>query len=114
MLTDRYLDGIPEGSRASAGQVAGPGLPQRREPRPHPGLNDIARERGQTLAQMAIAWVLRDARVTSALIGASPVRQLEENLGALDQLDFSDEELAAIEPHAVDAGVDLWRAPATA
>ena len=77
-------------------------------------LNEIAGERGQTLAQMAIAWTLRDPRVTSALIGASSVAQLEDSLGAVRNLEFSDDELARIEPLAVDGGVDLWKAPATA
>jgi L-glyceraldehyde 3-phosphate reductase len=76
-------------------------------------LNDIAQTRGQKLAQMALAWVLRDPRVTSALIGASSVEQLDENLDALNNLGFSAEELASIDQHAVDAGIDLWRAPAT-
>jgi L-glyceraldehyde 3-phosphate reductase len=71
-------------------------------------LNDLARERRQSLAQMAIAWTLRDPRVTSSLIGASSVRQLEENLAALDNLDFTDEELATIDRHAVDAGINIW------
>jgi len=114
MLTDRYLDGIPEGSRASEGKSLYQDFLNDENLGRVRALNDLARERGQTLAQMAIAWVLRDERVTSALIGASSVRQLEDSLGALDNLDFSDDELAAIEPHAVDAGVDLWRAPATA
>ena len=76
-------------------------------------LNDIAQARGQKLAQMALAWVLRDPRVTSALIGASSVEQLDENLDALNNLDFSAEELTEIDQHAVDAGIDLWRTPAT-
>jgi L-glyceraldehyde 3-phosphate reductase len=71
-------------------------------------LNEMARERGQSLAQMAIAWTLRDERVTSALIGASSVRQLEENLAALDNADFTDDELAQIDRHAVDAGINIW------
>ncbi len=71
-------------------------------------LNEIASGRGQTLAQMAIAWVLRDPRVTSALVGASSVEQLDDTLGALDRLDFSDDELSAIEEHAVDAGINIW------
>ncbi len=77
-------------------------------------LNDIARGRGQSLAQMAIAWALRDPRVTSALIGASSVGQLEQNVAALDHLDFTSDELANIDRYAVEAGIDLWRAPATA
>ena len=71
-------------------------------------LNEIAQRRGQALAQMAIAWTLRDPRVTSALIGASSVAQLEQNVAALDNLDFSAEELAEIDRHAVDSGINLW------
>lgn len=71
-------------------------------------LNDIAADRGQSLAQMALAWVLRDPRVTSVLAGASSVHQLEQNVGALENLEFSDGELAAIDEHAQDAGIDLW------
>jgi L-glyceraldehyde 3-phosphate reductase len=114
LLTDRYLDGIPEGSRAAQGKslerefLSDENLGHVR------ALNDIARERGQSLAQMAIAWTLRDPRVTSSLIGASSVEQLEDSLGAVQNLEFSDDELAAIEPHAVDAGIDLWEAPSTA
>ena len=76
-------------------------------------LDVIAQERGQSLAQMALAWTLRDARVTSTLIGASSVRQLEENVGALDRIEFSDDELRQIDQHAVDAGINLW-APSSA
>ncbi|MGI8994397.1 MAG: aldo/keto reductase, partial [Nocardioidaceae bacterium] len=72
------------------------------------GLNDIAAERGQTLAQMALAWALRDERMTSLVLGASSVKQLEENVLALDNLDFTDDELARIDEYAVDSGVDLW------
>jgi L-glyceraldehyde 3-phosphate reductase len=71
-------------------------------------LNEIAARRGQSLAQMAIAWVLRDPRVTSALVGASSVKQLEQNVAALDRLDFSDEELAEIDRYATDAQINLW------
>src|SRR3954447_21224233 len=114
LLTDRYLDGIPAESRAAQGKsLTEDHLSEDNVARIR-ALNDIARERGQSLAQMAIAWTLRDPRVTSALIGASSVRQLEDSLGALERLDFSDEELARIEPHAVDGGVDLWREPSTA
>src|SRR4051794_21775344 len=114
LLTDRYLGGIPQGSRAAQhkslteDQLSEENLGRIR------ALNEIARERGQSLAQMAIAWTLRDPRVTSALIGASSVRQLEDSLGALDNLDFGEDELQRIEPHAVDGGVDLWREPSTA
>jgi L-glyceraldehyde 3-phosphate reductase len=77
-------------------------------------LNDLAAARGQTLAQMAIAWVLRDPRVTSALIGASSVAQLEENVAALERLEFSREELEAIDAHAVEAGINIWAASSSA
>jgi L-glyceraldehyde 3-phosphate reductase len=71
-------------------------------------LNEIAKSRGQTLAQLALAWVLRDQRITSTLIGASSVQQLEDNVAAASRLDFTDEELVEIDNHAVDSGVDLW------
>ncbi|WP_226654163.1 L-glyceraldehyde 3-phosphate reductase [Leifsonia sp. LS1] len=108
MLTDKYLNGVPEGSRASAaGSFDQNWLTDEAIGRLR-ALNDIAASRGQTLAQLALAWALRDDRVTSLVIGASSVAQLEQNVGALDCLDFTDEELAAIDEHAVDAGVDLW------
>jgi L-glyceraldehyde 3-phosphate reductase len=109
MLTDRYLDGVPEGSRASQGKSLSPDLLTDEALRHVRALNDIAAERGQTLAQMALAWVLRDQRMTSVLIGASSVGQLEQNVAALDNLAFADEELARIDQYAVDAGIDLWR-----
>ena len=114
MLTSKYLDGVPEGSRASQDKslstdlLTGEALDHVR------ALNGIAGERGQSLAQMALAWALRDPRVTSVLIGASSVGQLEQNVGALERLDFTDDELAAIDQHAVDSGIDLWEAPRTA
>ncbi len=108
MLTDRYLNGIPEGSRAAQGKSLDPGLLSEASLAHVRGLNDIARGRGQTLAQMALAWILRDERVTSVLIGASSVTQLEDNLAAADKLTFADDELAAIEQHAVDSGINLW------
>jgi L-glyceraldehyde 3-phosphate reductase len=113
MLTDKYLDGIPEGSRAAEGRFLTEEMITPEALQHVRALNELARERGQTLAQMAIAWTLRDPRVTSALIGASSVEQLEENLAALDRLDFSGEELARIDQHAVDAGINLW-APSSA
>jgi L-glyceraldehyde 3-phosphate reductase len=76
-------------------------------------LNSIAAQRGQSLAQLALAWALRDDRVSSVLVGASSVKQLEQNLKALDNLSFSDEELTEIDQHAVEGGVDLWRSAAT-
>jgi L-glyceraldehyde 3-phosphate reductase len=113
LLTDRYLDGVPDGSRATQGKsLAGEFVTDNID---HVrALNEIASERGQSLAQMAIAWTLRDARVTSSLIGASSVAQLEDSLAAVRNLDFSDEELSRIEPHAIDGGIDLWREPSTA
>src|SRR5690349_7213280 len=108
MLTDKYLDGIPEGSRASQDKSLSTDLLTDEAIGHIRALNEIAEKRGQSLAQMALAWVLRDPRVTSALIGASSVGQLEQNLGALENLAFTDEELAAIEQHAVDSGIDLW------
>jgi L-glyceraldehyde 3-phosphate reductase len=110
MLTDKYLGGIPEGSRASQGKSLSPDLLTDESLRHVRTLNEMAKERGQTLAQMAIAWTLRDQRVTSALIGASSVAQLEDSLGALKNLDFSDEELAAIDRDAVEAGINIWAA----
>jgi L-glyceraldehyde 3-phosphate reductase len=110
MLTDKYLDGVPVGSRAaddatlSASFLTDDNIARLR------GLNGIAARRGQSLAQMAIAWILRDQRVTSALIGASRWSQIANSLGALENLDFSDEELAEIDVFAVDAGIDLWAA----
>ncbi len=108
MLTDKYLAGIPEGSRASRGTSLSPDLLTDEALEKIRSLNEIAQRRGQSLAQMAIAWVLRDRRVTSALIGASSVKQLEDSLGALDQLGFDDDELAEIDRHATDSGINLW------
>jgi L-glyceraldehyde 3-phosphate reductase len=108
LLTDRYLDGVPEGSRADQGRFMSRDMLSEENLARVRALNEIAQRRGQSLAQMAIAWVLRDPRVTSALIGASSVEQLDDNLGALDRLDFSDEELAEIDRHAVDAGINIW------
>jgi L-glyceraldehyde 3-phosphate reductase len=110
MLTDRYLEGIPEGSRVrTGGALSADMLTEERLARVR-ALDGIASRRGQTLAQMAIAWTLRDPRVTSSLIGASSVSQLEQNVAALDSLDFDAGELAEIDRHAVDADVNLWAA----
>ncbi len=114
MLTDRYLDGIPEGSRASQGKSLSTDLFTDETLTHVRALHGMAQERGQSLAQMALAWALRDPRVTSVLIGASSVAQLEQNVAALDRLDFSDDELARIDQHAVDAGIDLWQEARTA
>ncbi|WP_295122216.1 L-glyceraldehyde 3-phosphate reductase [uncultured Leifsonia sp.] len=108
MLTGKYLDGVPEGSRAAAGTSFDAGWLTDEAVERLRGLDAIASSRGQTLAQLALAWALRDPRVTSLVIGASSVAQLEQNAGALDRLDFTAEELAAIDELAVDAGVDLW------
>ena len=113
LLTDRYLNGIPEGSRASkAGSFSRDMLSDENLARVK-SLNDIAQRRGQSLAQMAIAWALRDPRVTSVLIGASSVEQLEQNVAALGGLYFTPEEIADIDRYAVDGGIDLWRTPST-
>ena len=110
VLTGKYLNGIPEGSRATQhGSLTSDQLSE--ETLGHVrALADVAGRRGQSLAQMAISWVLRDQRVTSALIGASSVTQLEENLAAAQKTGFSDEELAEIDRHAVDAGINIWAA----
>src|SRR5947209_2980959 len=114
LLTDRYLNGVPPGSRASLdGTLTRAMLSDDNLARIR-ALNDIALGRGQSLAQMAIAWALRDPRVTSVLIGASSVAQLEQNVIALDHLEFTDDELANIDRYAVEGGIDLWRTPATA
>jgi L-glyceraldehyde 3-phosphate reductase len=110
MLTDRYLDGVPEDSRAAKGVFLDRSHLTEENLARVRALNEIAGGRGQSLAQMAIAWVLRDARVTSALVGASSVAQLDDNLGALDNLDFSADELEAIDRHAVEAGINIWAA----
>jgi L-glyceraldehyde 3-phosphate reductase len=114
VLTDRYLHGIPADSRAhensslTEDMISADILAHVR------ALTAIAERRGQSLAQMALAWALRDPRVTSLVAGASSVNQLEQNVKALDHLEFSVEELAEIDRHAVESGIDLWRGPATA
>jgi L-glyceraldehyde 3-phosphate reductase len=114
MLTNRYLEGIPADSRVATGGALSEDMLTQETLTHVRALNGMAEERGQTLAQMAIAWTLRDARVTSSLIGASSVGQLEDSLGALDNLDFTDDELAAIDGHAVEAGINLWKASSDA
>ena len=114
MLTDRYLDGVPEDSRAarddslSRTMLSDENLDRIR------ALNEIAQRRGQTLAQLALAWTLRDPRVTSTLIGASSIEQLDQNLGALERLDFDDDELAEIDRYAVDSGINIWETSSSA
>lgn len=108
LLTDRYLGGVPEDSRAAAGKSLSGGMLSEANLARVRGLAGIAADRGQTLAQMAIAWVLRSPAVTSALIGASSVAQLEDSVGAVANLDFTDDELSAIDEFAVDGDVNIW------
>jgi len=109
MLTDKYLNGIPEGSRATQHSSLSPDLLTDEAMGKIRALNEIAKRRGQSLAQLALAWTLRDSRVTSTLIGASSVGQLEDSLGALDNTDFSEDELAEIDRYATDSGINLWQ-----
>jgi len=110
LLTTKYLDGIPVGSRASRnGSLSQDQLSEKTLAHVR-ALNAIAAERGQSLAQMAVSWTLRDSRVTSALIGASSVAQLEENLAAADKTTFTADEIAAIDRNAVEAGINIWSA----
>jgi L-glyceraldehyde 3-phosphate reductase len=108
VLTDRYLRGVPEGSRATQGSSLDPGSLTEEMLSHVRGLNDIAAERGQSLAQLALSWALRDERVTSVLVGASSVAQLESNVAALEGPPLTDVELAEIDKHAVDSGINLW------
>ena len=110
MLTDKYLDGIPKGSRASRHGSLSPDLIDDQSLAKIRALNEIAARRGQTLAQLAIAWTLRDPRITSALIGASSVEQLEANVAALERLGFTEEELAEIDRYATEADINIWAA----
>jgi len=110
MLTDKYLGGIPEGSRAGRPYSLSHDLITDETLAKIRALNEIAARRGQTLAQMALAWTLRDERVTSTLIGASSVAQLEDNVAALDRLDFTDGELAEIDRYATESSINIWAA----
>ncbi len=110
MLSGRYLEGIPDASRAHRGGSLTPEMLSAETLAKIRGLNQVAAQRGQSLAQMALAWVLRDPRVTSALIGVSSVRQLEENLAALEKLAFTGSELAEIDRLATESGINLWAA----
>ena len=114
MLTDRYLEGIPEDSRAARDGSLSPEMLSEDNLARIRALNDIAASRGQSLAQLALAWTLRDPRITSTLIGASSVGQLEDNVGALARLDFSDDELAQIDRYAVEAGINIWERSSSA
>jgi L-glyceraldehyde 3-phosphate reductase len=110
LLTDRYLDGVPEGSRAASPGTFSQDLLTDETLAKVRALNEIAGPRGQTLAQMALAWTLRDERVTSTLVGASSVAQLEDNVAALENLELSADELAEIDRHATEGGLNLWAA----
>ena len=110
MLTDRYADGIPAGSRAEQGKSLDPSMAHDVNLARVRGLAAIARERGQSLAQMAVSWTLRDLRVTSTLLGASGAAQLRETAAAASRTDFTPDEITAIDEYAVDADIDLWRA----
>jgi len=114
MLTDRYLDGIPQDSRVRVGEALAQKMLTDENLERARALNAIAARRGQSLAQLAIAWVLRDPRVSSALLGASSVAQLEQNVAALAHTDFSAEELTEIDRHAGDGGINIWSASSSA
>ena len=114
LLTDKYLAGIPAGSRASRDGTLSPATITDETLAKVRALNEIAKGRGQELAQMAIAWTLRDARVTSAVVGASSVAQLEANVGALERLDFTDDELDEIDRYATESNINIWAASSTA
>jgi L-glyceraldehyde 3-phosphate reductase len=109
LLTDRYLDGVPPGSRMSKGSSLDESQLSEQNRDHIRALNELARQRGQSLAQLALAWALRDQRVTSVLVGASSVHQLEQNVRALDRLDFTADELAEIDRYAVEGGINLWQ-----
>jgi L-glyceraldehyde 3-phosphate reductase len=113
LLTNKYLHGVPAGSRATKGKSIRTNHLSDENVKRIRGLNEIARLRGQTLAQMAIAWVLRDNRVTSTLIGASSVAQLEDSFGSLSNLEFSEDELENIDDFAQDGGINIWSLSST-
>jgi L-glyceraldehyde 3-phosphate reductase len=113
VLTDRYLDGIPPDSRAARDTSLSPSTLSDEMMAKVRGLNDLAAARGQSLAQMALAWTLRDPRMTSTLIGASSAEQLEDSLHALDNLAFTDEELAEIDRYATESDINLWARSST-
>lgn len=110
LLTNKYLSGVPQDSRAAQDKSLNPDTISDATLKSIKALNEIAQSRGQTLAQMAIAWVLRDGKVTTALIGASKTSQIEDCVGAINNLDFSADERAAIDQHAKDTGINLWAA----
>ena len=113
LLTDKYLNGVPEGSRAAQGKSLDPEQLTETNLTHIRALNKLAAGRGQSLAQLALSWVLSDARVTSVLIGASSVRQLEDSLASVNGPEFTDSELAEIDRYAVEAGINLWEQSST-
>ncbi|NMO55082.1 L-glyceraldehyde 3-phosphate reductase [Actinoplanes sp. TBRC 11911] len=108
LLTSKYLNGVPEGSRVTQGKSLEADMLSEENVDKARALNSIAERRGQTLSQMALAWVLRDPRMTSTVVGASSVQQLETNLGALRNMAFTEDELAEIDKYATDSGIDIW------
>ena len=110
LLTDRYLNGVPEDSRLRIGNYFRESMLSEENLARVRALNEIAERRGQSLAQMAIAWVMRDPRITSALLGASSVRQLEQNVAALEKLDFDPSELEEIDRTTGEGGINIWAA----
>jgi L-glyceraldehyde 3-phosphate reductase len=108
MLSDKYLDGVPQGSRASRDGSLSRGMITEQAVEKIRALNEIAQRRGQSLAQLALAWTLRDPRITSTLVGVSSLEQLEANVAALDNLELSDDELAEIDRHATESGINIW------
>jgi L-glyceraldehyde 3-phosphate reductase len=113
LLTDRYLDGIPEGSRAASGSTLTADMLSETNLARVRALAELAARRGQRLAQLAVTWALRDPRVTSVVLGASSVEQLDENLDALGAPELDEAELAEVDRYAVEGGIDLWRGPST-
>jgi len=114
LLTDRYLNGVPEDSRVRIGEAFSEGLITQENLARVRALNEIAVRRGQSLAQLAIAWTLRDPRITSALIGASSVAQLEQNVAAIENPTFTDQELAEIDRYAVESAINIWERSSSA
>ncbi len=109
LLTDKYLSGVPSDSRAAQGKSLNPDTITEEKLAKIRALGEIAARRGQTLAQLALAWALRDPRMTSLVIGASSVKQLEDNVAALDNLSFTAEELAEIDQHATEEDINIWK-----
>jgi L-glyceraldehyde 3-phosphate reductase len=114
LLTEKYFEGVPDDSRVRRGSAFSERMLSEDNIKRVRALHEIAQRRGQRLGQMAIAWVLRDPRITSALLGASSVEQLEQNVAALDNLEFSPEELEEIDRHAVESGINIWERSSTA